>query len=81
MLSTVDTSKSVPLGLFHTPIYMQLAVHLHHKKERLAEELRVMGTQMSEWVNAALLPSIAVDCPSRWPDAAQMCRVAGLTAL
>lgn len=64
MPSTVDTRKSVPLGLFHTPIYMQLAVHLHHKKESLAEVLRVMGTQMPEWVNAALLPSIAWIVPA-----------------
>lgn len=64
MLSAVDTSKSMPLGLFHTPIYMQLAVHLHHKKESPAEVLRVMRTQKPERVNAALLPSMAWIVPA-----------------
>lgn len=36
MLSTVDTSKPVPLGLFNISVYIQLIVYLHHKMEVLA---------------------------------------------
>lgn len=79
MLSTVDTSKSAPLGLFHTPIYMQLAVHLHHKKESLAEVLS--HGNPDAWVGqCSTAAQHCMDCPSRWPDAAQMCTVGGLTA-
>lgn len=79
MLSAVDTSKSVPLGLFHTPIYMQLAVYLHHKKESPAEVLSHENPDARAG-QCSTAAQYCMDCPCRWPDAAQMCRVAGLAA-
>ena len=32
----MDTSKSVPLGLFNISAYIQLIVYVHHKMEVLA---------------------------------------------
>lgn len=52
-LSTVDTSKSVPLGLFNIQVYPKLIVYLHHKMEVLVQILSHGSGSM-----LALLPSV-----------------------